>query len=170
MSPSASASSSTQGGSIEELEDCARGRHVTALYALDDGEYISYILEAPESVNQPFVELFADGVPPVTPLTVRSDGPPSADPNPGAGDIVEPGQDCMSGDIVEGFSLVVYEGGSVENLWACARSRGATALYTLDGGEFVSLILNAPDFVNEPFVELFPGGLAPVTPLIVRSN
>ena len=121
-------------------------------------------------MNQPFVELFADGVPPVTPLTVRSDGPPSADPNPGADDIVEPGQDCMSGDIVEGFSLVVYEGGSVENLRACARSRGATALYTLDGGEFVSLILGAPDLVDDPFRELFPGGLAPVTPLIVRSN
>ena len=50
-----------------------------------------------------------------------------------------------------GFSLVVYEGGNVEDLVACAESRNVTAIYTLDGGEYVSHILGAPDFVNARF-------------------
>ena len=120
------------GGSIEQLEDCARGRHVTALYALDDGEYISYILEAPESVNQPFAALFADGVPLVTPLTVKSDGPPSADPNPGD-DAPLPWPECLRGRIVKGFSLVVYGGAAsrtsrpAHEAWASGPSTRSTA-------------------------------------------
>ena len=43
-----------------------------------------------------------------------------------------------------GFSLVVYGGGSVEDLVACAEGRNVTALYALDGGEYVSYILGAP--------------------------
>ena len=37
--------------------------------------YVSYILGAPEFVNQSFAGLFADGVPSVTPLVVKRDGP-----------------------------------------------------------------------------------------------
>ena len=49
---------------------------VTALYTLSEGEFVSYILGAPELVNQPFRDLFAGGLPLMTPLVARSEGPP----------------------------------------------------------------------------------------------
>ena len=44
------------------------------------------------------------------------------------------------------------------------------AVYALVEGEYVPYILGAPDFVNEAFVALFPEGLAPITPLIAKSD
>ena len=76
--------------------------------------------------------------------------------------------ECLRGDIAEGFSLVVYEGGGVDELEACVRSMDVTALYTLS--EFVSYILGAPEFVNRPFRDLFAGGLPLMTPLVARSE
>ena len=64
------------GGSGEELVVCARSMGVTALYALHEGVYLSYILGAPDFVNRAFRDLFADGLPLMTPLVVRSEGPP----------------------------------------------------------------------------------------------
>ena len=55
-----------------------------------------------------------------------------------------PSATCLRGAIDEGFSLVVSEGGSIGDLVACAEGRAVTALYTLDGGEYVSYILGAP--------------------------
>ena len=55
-----------------------QGRGVTALYALEGGVYAAYILGAPEFVNRPFFELFADGLAPMTPLIAKSEGPPAA--------------------------------------------------------------------------------------------
>ena len=57
-----------EGGSIGDLEACAEGVGLAALYALDDGVWVSYILGAPELVNEAFRELFADGLPVATPL------------------------------------------------------------------------------------------------------
>ena len=257
-----------EGGSVEELEACARNLHLTAVYVNDSGQYLSYILGAPELVNRPFIELFPDGLPPATPLSVASDGPPpapdadAADPRlatltlsgvaigeftsprtqyvgvvredatqatveavavqPGASVLIEPADadgdaanghqvaleeggeitvtvtsadgsrthiyrvwiggaearpegeepspDCLRGGIAAGFRLVVYEGGSVGDLEDCARSLQVTAVYVLDDGEFVSLILGAPGFVNRPFLQLWPNGLPPGTPLIVKSE
>ena len=158
-----------EGGSVEELVTCAEGRGVTALYALHEGVYVSYILGAPEFVNAGFAELFPGGVPPVTPLTVQSDGPPSADPNRGDGASL-PGPECLRGEIAEGFSLVVYEGGSVEDLVACAETRDVMTLYALHEGDYVSYILGARPFVTQPFVELFAAGLPSITPLVARSE
>ncbi|MXY15732.1 MAG: hypothetical protein F4Y57_01665, partial [Acidobacteria bacterium] len=158
----------SEGGGVDELEACARTRSVGALYALHEGAYISYILGAPAFVNRPFHELFADGVPAFTPLIVSSEGPPSADPAASA-DPGLPWAQCLRGAVAPGFSAVVYEGGSVEHLAACALGRNVTALYVLDGGDWISYILGAPEFVNRPFRELFPGGVPAVTPLIVSS-
>ena len=66
------------GGSIESHGDCARSLGITALYALHEGEWVSFILGAPDPVNQSFFELYADGLPPVTPLVARSDSPLTA--------------------------------------------------------------------------------------------
>ena len=159
----------SEGGSVEDLAACAQSRHVTALYALAGGEYVSYILGAPDFVNREFSELFSDDVPPLTPLVAASNGPPSSDPNLGDGALL-PGPECLRGDIATGFSLVLYEGGSVEALDTCAQGRDVTALYALDDGEWVSYILGAPEFVNREFRKLFADGLPAVMPLIAKSE
>ena len=160
-----------EGGSIEDLAACAESRDVTALYALHEDVYVSHILGAPGFVNAGFVELFPDGLPSITPLIAASNGPPSADP---FGDLDDGGQqpwpECLHGAVAAGFSLVVYEGGSVDELEACARSVDVTALYALSEGNFVSYILGAPDFVTQPFRDLFADGLPPMTPLVARSE
>ena len=161
-----------EGGSVEELVGCAESRGIVAFYALHEDAYAPYILGAPGFVNAGFLELFPDGLPPIAPLVAGSNGPPSADP---FGDDLEDGgrqpwPQCLRGAVAEGFSLVVYEGGSVEELEACAQSMDITALYTLSEGEFVSYILGAPDFVNQPFRDLFAEGLPLMTPLVARSE
>ena len=78
----------------------------------------------------------------------------------------DPWPHCLRGAVSEGFSLVVYEGGGVEELAGCAESRDIATLYVLHEGVYVSYILGAPDFVNAGFIELFPDGLPPITPLI----
>ena len=159
------------GGSVDELVTCAESRDITALYALHEGVYVPYILGAPDFVNRDFSELFAGGLPVMAPLVAGSDGPPSADPF--GDDLVDaepqPWPECLRGAVVEGFGLGVYAGGSVEELVACAESGQVTALYALHGGEFVSYILGAPEFVNQPFQELYPDGLPPLTPLVLKN-
>ena len=73
------------------------------------------------------------------------------------------------GAVTSGFSLLIYGGGSVDDLGACAQSRSVTALYVPHEGEYVSYILGAPDFVNEPFVALYRDGLPALAPLIAKS-
>ena len=112
-----------EGGSVEELVSCAESRGIVAFYALHEGVYLPYILGAPGFVNAGFLELFPDGLPPVTPLVAGSNGPPS--PDPFGDDLDEAGQqpwpECLRGDIVEGFSLVVYEGAASMS-WRPARA------------------------------------------------
>ena len=153
------------GGSVGDLVGCAESRGVTALYTLSGGEYVSYIIGAPEFVNARFGGLFADGVPALTPLTVRSESPVEA--VPAAPAVTEPFAVCLRGEISEGFSLVVYEGGSVGDLEACAERLGVGAIYVLADGEYVPYILGAPEFVNTAFRELFPDGVPAATPLTV---
>ena len=156
------------GGSIEDLVACAEGRNVTALYTLDSGAFVSYILGAPELVNRSFAGLFADGVPALTPLIARSDGPATADPDPDA--VTGPLAACLQGEIAKGFNLVVYEGGSVGELEACAEGVGLAALYALSDGVWVSYIVGAPEFVNAGFRELFTDGVPVATPLVGKRD
>ncbi len=160
-----------EGGSVDELVGCAESRGIVTLYVLHEGVYVSYILGAPDFVNAGFLELFADGLPPIAPLVAGSNGPPSADP---FGDLEDGGRqpwpECLRGPVAAGFSLVVYEGGGVDELEACAQSRDVAALYALSEGEFVSYILGAPDFVTQPFRDLFADGLPLMTPLVARSE
>ena len=160
-----------EGGTVEELVACAESRNAVALYALHESTYVSYILRAPGFVNREFRELFPDGLPVMAPLVAGSSGPPSRDP---FGDDLDDGgpqrwPECLHGTVVEGFSLVVYEGGSIDELAACAQSLRVTALYVLADGVWVSYILAAPDFVNEDFAAVFPDGLPALTPLVARS-
>ena len=161
------------GGSIEDLVACAEGRNVTALYVLDDGAYVSYIVGAPELVNRSFAGLFAEGLAALTPLIARSDGPASPDPSGDAtrtGDATQPWPACLQGEIAEGFNLVVYEEGSVGELEACAEGVGLAALYALSDGVWVSYIVGAPEFVNRSFRELFTDGVPSATPLVGKRD
>ena len=158
----------SEGGSIEDLVACAEGRAVTALYTLDGGEYVSYILGAPAPVNAGFVALYADGVPAPTPLIAKSEGPPS--PAPESDAVREFGPDCLRGEIVEGFNLVLSAGGSIDDLEACADEVGVAALYALADGVWVSYILGAPEPVNAAFRELFTDGLPVATPLVGKRD
>ena len=157
-----------EGGPVEELVACAESRDVVVLYALHESVYIPYILVAPDFVNARFTELYADGVPALTPLIAGSNGPPSEDPLADTG-MPQPWPECLRGEIAEGFSPVLYEGGSVDDLAACAQGRGVTAVYTLAGGEWVSYIVGAPEFANQSFAELFPDGLPAVMPLVAKG-
>ena len=161
-----------EGGSVDDLAACAERRDIVALYALHEGVYVSYLLGAPDFVNRAFRELFLDGLPVFTALTAESNGPPS--PDPFGDDLDDAGQqpwpECLRGDVAPGFSLVVYERGSVEDLVACAAERGISALYTLHEREWLSYILEAPEFANQPFRELFADGLPAITPLVVKSD
>ena len=158
----------SEGGSVEDLVSCAERRHVTALYALHEGEYEPYIIGAPDFVNARFRALFPEGVPALLPLVAHSDGP--ATPAPAAPAVTEPFATCLRGEIGEGFSLVVSEGGNVADLVACAEGLGVTAVYALVEGEWVSYILGAPEFVNARFRGLFPDGVPAATPLTVRGG
>ena len=93
----------------------------------------------------------------------RRDGPTTA--AAAASAVTGPWAACLQGEIVEGFNFVLYEGGSVGDLEACADGAGFAALYVLDDGVWVSYILSAPEFVNRPFRELFTDGLPVATPL-----
>ena len=155
-----------EGGSLDDLGSCAQGRLVTSLYALSDGDWVSYSPDAPDFVNQDFAELFADGVPSLLPLVVRSEGP--ATPAPPAPAVAETFATCLLGEISEGFSLVVYEGGSVDDLEACGAGLGVAAVYALVEGEWESYALGAPDFVNTAFLALFPDGVPAAMPLTVK--
>ena len=157
-----------EGGSVEDLDACARSRNVTALYTLDGGEWVSYILGVPEFANDRFSELYAGGVLALTPLIVKSEGPETAAPI--AAGTTGPWAACLQGEIVEGFNLVLYEGGSVEDLAACAEGVGLAALYVLNNGVWISYIVGAPEFLDQAFRELFPDGLAPATPLVAKSD
>ena len=161
-----------EGGTVEELVTCAESRDIVALYALHEGVYVSYILRAPDFVNREFRELFPDGLPVMGPLVAGSNGPPSADPFGDDLDEAEqqPWPECLRGDIAEGFSLVIFKGGSVDDLVVCARTLGIAALYTLNDGEFVSYIIGAPDFVNQPFKDRHTDGLPQIAPLVAKSD
>ena len=63
-----------RGGSVEDLDACAERLGVVAIYVLAGGEWVPYIPGAPGFVNAAFRELFPDGVPAATPLTVGSAG------------------------------------------------------------------------------------------------
>lgn len=60
-----------------------------------------------------------------------------------------------------GLALVVFNGGSVDDLEVAAKQAGATGVWAQSaGGQYVLLILGAPAFVNDSFRKTFPSGFA----------
>ena len=82
-----------------------------------------------------------------------------------------PARDCLRNLGDERFSPVAYEGGSMGEIEACARSLDVISLYALDAdGRYVSYILGAPEFVNRAFVELFPDGVPADASMIAKRD
>ena len=67
------------GGRFGQLEGCARRMQVTAFYSWVDGDFVPYILRAPDFVNERFRALFPDGLPADTPLIAQRDLPAASD-------------------------------------------------------------------------------------------
>ena len=82
----------------------------------------------------------------------------------------EPSADCLRGLTPVTFSLAIYEGGSVDELAACARGQSVSALYTQSEGRWIVFLLDAPPFVNVEFRAFFADGLAPITPIIAKRE
>ena len=47
---------------------------MVVLYVLHEGAYVSFILGVPDFANQPFRQLFSEGLPALTPLVAASEG------------------------------------------------------------------------------------------------
>ena len=157
-----------EGGTIAELAECAVSRSVNALYALHEGAYVALIPAAPDFLNEPFAALYPDGVPAFTPLFAVSD---AAGDDP-SGEITPPGiwDRCLQGELGAGYSLVVYAGGSVEELDACARSRAISVVSVLHEGRWLTYRPDDPAHRQRAFRARFADGLPPVTPLVVGDH
>ena len=77
---------------------------------------------------------------------------------------------CLDGAVAEGLSLVVFAGGDLDDLAACAEHRHVTHLYTIVAGQWVIYSPHGPDFLNERFALLFEDGVPLDTPLIAASR
>ncbi len=79
---------------------------------------------------------------------------------------------CLEGLTDGHLSEVMFNGGSVDELEACARSVDVRALYHLRDGIWTALFLfsDLPEFLNQPFHKRFPGGLPPGELLIAKRQ
>ncbi len=83
--------------------------------------------------------------------------------------VVHP-EECLDGAVAEGLSLVVFAGGDLDDLAACAELRRVTHLHTIAAGQWTLFSPHGPDFLNERFDLLFEEGVPPGTPLIAASR
>ena len=81
-----------------------------------------------------------------------------------------PSASCLRGDIAEGFSLLVAEGGTLEGLVACAEGRDVVALYALPRGRLPLVHPRCAGLRQCGFTELYADGVPALTPLIAGSN
>ena len=128
----------------------------TKVYRVRIGEMVAEEAEEPDPKPEAGAEPSADAE--------------EASPEAASPEAASPSLDCLRGLTPGRFSLVTYEGGSVDDLDACARSKSVVAVYVWSDGAYVSYILGAPEFVNRAFRDNFPAGLAPVTPLIAKRE
>ncbi|HRC63222.1 MAG: CAP domain-containing protein [Dehalococcoidia bacterium] len=80
----------------------------------------------------------------------------------------------LQGDIPhDGTGLVVWGGGTTTELSQAAEQQGChtTTLWTTSSGHFAVYIYGAPDVVNAPFIEQFPGtSMPPGTALVIACS
>ena len=80
----------------------------------------------------------------------------------------------IEGDIPVGggIGLVVFEGGSINDLSLAASERGCSlrAVFALSRGRFVGHLVGAPEFVNRDFNARFGAGFPQASPLVIACS
>ena len=67
-------------------------------------------------------------------------------------------------------SLVVFHGGTLEQLESSARGAGATGVWAQElSGAYQLLVVDGPAFVNAPFRAAFPAGIRSATALTLTQ-
>ena len=66
-----------------------------------------------------------------------------------------------------GIGIVVFDGGTLDQLAAAASAAGARAIYTTANGNWVGYTLGAPAFTNAGFASRFPGAIPAGTPFLL---
>ena len=82
----------------------------------------------------------------------------------------DPWETCLRGMTEGRFSLVAYEGGTIDDLRSCASQFELLAIWSDPDRVWVPIIFGAPDYVNARFVKLFPVAIPPVTPFVAQRN
>ena len=82
----------------------------------------------------------------------------------------DPWETCLRGMTEGRFSLVAYEGGTIDDLRSCASRFELLAIWSDPDRVWVPIIFGAPDYVNVGFERVFPTGIPPVTPFVAQRN
>lgn len=98
--------------------------------------------------------------PPAATPTPVATPTPAAPPSSGAGGFVAPPRFSASGQ-----ALVIFAGGSADQLESAASGSGATGVWVQDaGGAYQLLVVGGPAFLKDQFRAAFPGGIPTNTP------
>ncbi len=84
-------------------------------------------------------------------------GPPTAGPPTGS----------FASTPSRGVNLTSYSGGTIADLAALAASANVTSVAVTAGGRFITLVIGAPAFVNQPFEAHFAAGIPPSTAMLI---
>ena len=144
------------GGTLSELEVCARSFSVDWLYHHTEAGWTGYFFDAPTFLSQPFFDRFTEEIPTEQPLIAKRE--------PGAG------VPCITGLRSTSLSPVRFVGGSLAELEACARKHSLEAFYHHSGRGWTGLFIDAPAFLSQPFKHRFAGGLTPGELLIAKRT
>ena len=145
------------GGSLAELEDCARDLSVDTLYSNTENGWTGFFPGYATFLSQPFRERFPAGLAPGQALIAKR-APAGS-------------ERCLPGLTEAPLSAVTYTGGSsLAALAECARSLSVDALYHYTRDGWTGFFPDHPDFLSQAFLDRFAGGLAARQSLIAKRN
>ena len=144
------------GGSLAELEDCARDLSIDTLYSNTENSWTGFFPGYATFLSQPFREQFPDGLAAGEALIAKR--------------APEGSERCLPGLTEAPLSAVTYTGGSIAGLAECARSLSVDALYHYTRDGWTGFFPDHPDFLSQPFLDRFAGGLADRQSLVAKRN
>ena len=144
------------GGSLAELEDCARDLSIDTLYSNTENSWTGFFPGYATFLSQPFREQFPDGLAAGEALIAKR--------------APEGSERCLPGLTEAPLSAVTYTGGSIAGLAECARSLSVDALYHYTRDGWAGFFPDHPDFLSQPFLDRFAGGLADRQSLVAKRN
>ncbi len=142
------------GGSLNELAACVRSLEVNALYHQAPSGWTAFFPDAPAFLSEPFRDRFRYGLSTGQALVAKRGTDPSGP--------------CLSGLTESRLSLVMFSGGSVDELAACAQSLTVDALYHRTINGWTAFFPDAPSFLSESFRNRFRNGLSTGQALVAK--